>query len=74
MRRRPSGAGRSRPPIQVAAGERVLAWAEAAEGVVAGTRDALYVGSTRVAWERVEAADWDRARSAAGASAAPSTC
>jgi hypothetical protein len=55
----------------VAAGERVLAWAEAAEGVVAGTRDALYirgrsVGSvvepvaTRIPWELVEAADWDK--------------
>jgi hypothetical protein len=63
---------RTRPPIQVEAGERVLAWAEAAEGVVAGTRDALYLrvgGSssssaepvvTRIAWETVEAADWDR--------------
>jgi hypothetical protein len=75
VRLRPSGAGRPRPPIRVAAGERVLAWAEAhfgeahfgepdageaTEGVVAGTRDALYVGPTRVAWELVEAADWDR--------------
>ncbi len=55
---------RPRPPIEVAAGERVLAWAAAAEGVVAGTRDALYLrlGSveTRIAWEAVEAADWDR--------------
>ena len=51
---------RSRPPIEVGPGERVLAWAEAAEGMVAGTRDALYVGSTRIAWELVEAADWDR--------------
>lgn len=52
--------GRHRPPVEVAAGERVLAWTEAAEGVVAGTRDALYVGATRIPWELVEAADWDR--------------
>ena len=55
---------RSRPPIEVGPGERVLAWAEAAEGVVAGTRDALYLRvssvETRIAWELVEAADWDR--------------
>jgi hypothetical protein len=45
----------------------VLAWAESSAGpVVAGTRDALYVvapGSqveTRLPWEQVEAADWDR--------------
>ncbi|GAA2155875.1 hypothetical protein GCM10009844_43560 [Nocardioides koreensis] len=50
------------PPV--VPGERVLAWAEAAEGVVAGTRDALYLRvssvDTRIAWELVEAADWDR--------------
>lgn len=46
-------------------GERVLAWSRAADGaVVAGTRDALHAreadGRTlRVAWEQVEAADWD---------------
>jgi len=46
-------------------GERVLAWARATDGaVVAGTRDALHAraadGRTlRVAWEQVEAADWD---------------
>ncbi|MFC4783566.1 hypothetical protein ACT8ZV_03780 [Nocardioides sp. MAHUQ-72] len=51
---------RSRPPVAVPSGERVLAWAEGAEGVVAGTRDALYVGDRRLAWELVEAADWDR--------------
>ena len=55
---------RSRPPIEVGPGERVLAWAEAAEGVVAGTRDALYLRvssvEARIAWELVEAADWDR--------------
>ncbi len=45
----------------------MLAWAESSAGpVVAGTRDALYVvtpGSeveTRLPWEQVEAADWDR--------------
>jgi hypothetical protein len=45
----------------VAAGERVLAWTEAASGeVLAGTREALYLGGVRLAWEEVEAADWDR--------------
>ena len=48
----------------MAAGERVLASSESVDGVVlAGSRDALYVGSDpvqRVPWERVEAADWDR--------------
>ena len=44
----------------------MLAWAESSSGaVVAGTRDALYVvlpGSdeTRLPWEQVEAADWNR--------------
>jgi hypothetical protein len=45
----------------------VLAWAESTSGpVVAGTRDALYLTSsgaeadTRLPWEQVEAADWDR--------------
>jgi hypothetical protein len=57
---------RTRPPVDVPAGERVLAWAESSSGaVVAGTRDALYVVSpgsdeTRLPWEQVEAADWDR--------------
>lgn len=42
-------------------GESVLAWAEARDGtVVAGTRDAIYVGDSRLPWETVEAADWDR--------------
>lgn len=56
----------SSPALAVPAGERVLASCEAADGVVlAGTRDALYLGAkdapiTRVPWERVEAADWDR--------------
>jgi hypothetical protein len=57
---------RTRPPVDVPAGEKVLAWAESSSGsVVAGTRDALYVVSpgshdTRLPWEQVEAADWDR--------------
>ena len=56
---------RHRSPVQVTAGERVLAWAEAGEGAVAGTRDALYLQrapspvGTRIPWEQVEAADWD---------------
>ena len=53
--------GRSRPAIEVGAGESVLAWAEATDGtVVAGTRDAIYIGSERLPWEHVEAAEWDR--------------
>ncbi|MGZ5405884.1 MAG: hypothetical protein ACXWDL_14620 [Nocardioides sp.] len=55
---------RSSPAISVAAGERVLASSQSVDGVVlAGTRDAFYIGSspvTRVPWEQVEAADWDR--------------
>jgi hypothetical protein len=43
------------------AGERVLAAATAPEGELAGTRDALLLpDGTRLPWERVEAADWDR--------------
>jgi len=39
----------------------VLAWAEATDGtLVAGTRDALYVGEARLPWEQVETAGWDR--------------
>ena len=53
------------PQVAVAAGEKVLASATAADGtLLAGTRDAFYVvvaGETRrVPWEQVEAADWDR--------------
>ena len=41
--------------------ERLLATATAASGeVVAGSRDALFVGDRRIPWEQVEAADWDR--------------
>ncbi len=57
--------GRRTPPVEVAPGERVLAWAEAADGlVVAGSREAFYLrgpaGDVRLPWEKVEAADWDR--------------
>ena len=58
---------RTRPSLPVGAGEKVLARTEASDGsVVAGSRDALYVFSadlqdvTRLPWEQVEAADWDR--------------
>ena len=53
---------RSGPPVEVAAGERVLSWAVSTAGVVAGTREALYLPGPpprRVPWEQVEAADWD---------------
>jgi hypothetical protein len=49
-------------PVDVATGERVLSWATSTAGVVAGTREALYLPGPpprRVAWEQVEAADWD---------------
>ena len=50
-----------RPDVAVGPGERVLAWAEPREGVVlAGTRDAVYLDGTRLPWEQVAAADWDR--------------
>ena len=52
---------RARPPVEVAAGERLLAWAPVADGGwAAGTRDALYLPESRVPWEQVQAADWDR--------------
>lgn len=62
---------RDRPPVEVPAGERVLAWARADDGrVLAGSRDAFYLlppdgtgAAVRVPWEEVEAADWDRDRS-----------
>jgi len=51
---------RTPPPVEVAAGEKVLAHAASPDGVVAGTRLALYLpGGRRVPWEQVEAADWD---------------
>jgi hypothetical protein len=50
-----------RPAVQVAPGERVLAWTEATTGeVLAGTREALYLADVRLGWQDVEAADWDR--------------
>ena len=50
-----------RPPVDVAPGERVLAWTTTADGgVLAGTRDAAYLpGGVRLPWEQVESADWD---------------
>ena len=52
---------RTRPPVEVAAGERLLAWVQVEDGGwVAGTRDALYLPTARVPWEEVQAADWDR--------------
>ncbi|SEC86077.1 hypothetical protein SAMN04489844_3134 [Nocardioides exalbidus] len=55
----------SSPSVTVAPGERVLAATTAGDGtVLAGTRDAFYVvadgETTRVPWEQVEAAHWDR--------------
>jgi hypothetical protein len=45
----------------VAPGERLLAWTESTTGeVLAGTREALYLPGVRLAWDDVEAADWDR--------------
>lgn len=52
----------SRPVVDVAHGERLLASAATTDGeaAVGGTRDALYLpGGTRIPWEDVEAADWD---------------
>jgi len=52
---------RPRPPIEVAKGERLLAWAPLVDGGwLAGTRDALYVDGARVPWEQVQAADWEQ--------------
>lgn len=49
-----------RSGLEVARGERVLAWATTAEGtVVGGTRDAAYLPA-RLAWEQIETASWDR--------------
>ena len=50
---------RRRPELEVAPGERLLAWTTAADGtVIGGTRDAIYLPD-RLPWERVEAAGWD---------------
>ncbi len=60
---------RARPPVDLTPGEKVLAWAGAADGaVLAGTRDAFVLhrpdGSVRrVPWEHVEAADWEAEQS-----------
>ena len=63
---------RERPPIRVERGERLLAHASAADALLGGTRDALYVvrrrgGGTlgleetvRIPWEEVQAADWEQ--------------
>ncbi len=50
-----------RPRLDLGRGERLLAWATTTDGEVVGaTRDAAYLpGGIRVAWEQVEAADWD---------------
>jgi hypothetical protein len=46
--------------LPVAAGERLLAQAETADGPAGGTRDALYLpAGDRLPWEQVEAADWN---------------
>jgi hypothetical protein len=46
--------------VEVAAGERLLAWSPVVGGRwVAGTRDALYLPDARLAWEEIEAADWE---------------
>ena len=53
------------PDLALGPGERVLAWCRTVDdGLLAGTRDALYVevdggDVTRIPWEQVEAADWD---------------
>jgi len=50
-----------RPRVDLGPGERLLAWAATSDGaVLAGTRDAVYLAGTRLPWEQVEAADWDR--------------
>ena len=56
--------GSGRPDLDVARGERLLAWAETDDAVAGGTRDALYLSLhggpvRRLPWEQVEAADWD---------------
>ena len=54
MRRR---AGRP----DVGSGEKLLAWAQAADGTwIAGSAAALFLGRTRVPWSELESADWDR--------------
>jgi hypothetical protein len=55
---------RRRPTLpSLARGERLLAWAETAEGtLVGGTRDALHLPAAeplRLPWEEVATAEWD---------------
>lgn len=50
---------RRRSAARVRPGERVLAEAEAPDGVVAGTRAALYLADRRIPWEQVDAASWN---------------
>lgn len=51
-----------RPALEVAPGERLLAWASPPDGpdgtAVGGTRDALYLPH-RLPWEEVATAEWD---------------
>ena len=66
---------RERSPIRVERGERLLASARADQAYLGGTRDAFYfaepratgslelVETTRIPWEHVEAAEWDREES-----------
>jgi hypothetical protein len=50
----------ARPQVAVRPGERLLAWADTADGAAGGSRDALYLPTgERLAWDEVEAADWD---------------
>lgn len=62
---------RTRAPIRVEAGERLLADAAAEGAHLGGTRDALYIArvrggamrleeTVRIPWEDIQAADWDR--------------
>lgn len=52
-----------RSAVDLPPGESELARAVSGAGVVAGTREALYVptdaGHVRVPWEQIESADWD---------------
>ena len=53
--------GRQSPRPDVDTGERLLAWAQAADGTwIAGSSSALFLGDTRIAWTELESADWDR--------------
>lgn len=53
--------GRPKCPVEVDAGEKVLAWSQTDRGPVAGTARALYLpGVGRLPWEEVESASWDQ--------------